>query len=420
MEIFIGSTPNSTKRDVAVAKRLVEDKKYSDNSIVELKRRFEDIFDSRKVFFFNRGRDSLYFFLKLLKLKNIDEVILQGFTCVSVVAPILWSNANPVYAEISSQDFCIDITKLKERITENTRVVIVQHTFGNIANIKEIASIIEEFNLQRDEQSHIYIVEDCAHLFLNSYEDTDIGKYSDALFFSFAQDKAISCTQGSALVINNESLKGRAMTEYRKLSKPKDADAQYNAKYILLWERIKSDYFRKIFPFFNITLGKVEILLFRFLGLIRKQASIESLKFDGISKLSNLQAKLLLEQLDQLEEFNNHRKKITRIYCDNLERRFRFYPRSNYSLLRYPILVKNPNVVRDALRQEGVITGRWYSTAVFPMEPSHYHLLKFVPERYSNVIKCCKYVLNLPTYIGVSEEDALRICDIVNRFAIAI
>ena len=66
------------------------------------------------------------------------------------------------------------------------RQIIVQHTFGNIANLKEIANLIKEFNIHRDSQSRIYLIEDCAHLFLDNYEKVDVGKYSDALFFSFA------------------------------------------------------------------------------------------------------------------------------------------------------------------------------------------------------------------------------------------
>lgn len=420
MEIFTGSTPNTTEGDLKLANELLKRNVNIDSSLVDLKKRFDDIFPNEKILFFNRGRDSLYFFLKLLNLKNIDEVVVQGFTCVSVVAPIVWSNAYPVYADISNTDFNIDVEKLKERITENTRVVIVQHTFGNIANLKEISDLIEEFNTHRDTQSRIYIIEDCAHLFLDSYEKTDVGKYSDALFFSFAQDKIISCTQGSALVIKDEKLKGIAMREYRKVDEVKESEAIYNARYIVLWERIKRDYFRKIVPFLNVTLGKLEILIFRFLGLIRRQASADSLKFDGIYKLSNVQARLLLEQLDKLNEFNAHREMITKIYCENLNKRLRFFPHDNYCLLRYPILIKNPNVVKNALRNEGVITGRWYSTAIFPMDPSKYKDIKFVSEKYPNVLNCCKYILNLPTHIAVSEEDALAICGIVNKIGTPI
>ena len=185
MEIFTGSTPNTTENDLKLANELLKGNVNICSSIADLKKFFEDIFPNRKVLFFNRGRDSLYFFLKLLKLKNIDEVVVQGFTCVSVIAPIVWSNAYPVYTDISIGDFNIDVEKLKEKITENTRVVIVQHTFGNIANLKEIANLIKEFNIHRDSQSRIYLIEDCAHLFLDNYEKVDVGKYSDALFFSF-------------------------------------------------------------------------------------------------------------------------------------------------------------------------------------------------------------------------------------------
>ena len=89
MEIFTGSTPNTTENDLRLANELLKGNVNIRSSIADLRKKFEDIFPNRKVLFFNRGRDSLYFFLKLLKLKNIDEVVVQGFTCVSVIAPIV-------------------------------------------------------------------------------------------------------------------------------------------------------------------------------------------------------------------------------------------------------------------------------------------------------------------------------------------
>ena len=91
----------------------------------------------------------------------------------------------------------------------------------------------------------------------------------------------------------NRKFESVAMMEYRKVDELNESKAMYNARYIVLWKRIKKDYFRKIIPFLDVTLGKLEILIFRFLGLIKKQALADFLKFDGIHKLSNLQARLL-------------------------------------------------------------------------------------------------------------------------------
>ncbi len=421
MAVFIGSIPNCTKEDVVLAKKILRRGSGSKESLSSVEKYFEEMFPNKYVYLFNRGRDSLYFFLKVLNLKSDDEVLLQAFTCVSAVAPVIWSNCNPVYIDISRDSFNMNINELEKSITEKCRVVIVQHTFGHISNTKKIRDMIDRINREREYENRIYMVEDCAHIFTLNYQNFDIGKYSDAIFFSFAQDKCISSTQGSLLVIKKLPAFTNSVEQYSLVKSQNRLSNLYNASYIVLWNLIKKEYFRTLIPFTNVTLGRALIVLFRNFGLIKKQAGDNSLKFDEMHKMGNVQAELLLEQMKKSEKLNEHRRKICEIYDNNLKNEFVFSARRNEEiLLRYPILVKNPNELKSRLKAVRVITGRWYASPIYPLNKKFYKDANLVSDRYSNTKFCCKYILNLPLNIEVDLGTAVKICNIINQYGESI
>jgi dTDP-4-amino-4,6-dideoxygalactose transaminase len=412
MPVFIGSIPNTQEDDVTLCKKILRNEIDSSNSFTELKRILGPDY-----LFFDKGRDSLYFFLKLLNLKEGDEVITQAFTCVAVVAPILWAGATPIYVDIERSSFNINLELLKEKITDKTKVIIIQHTFGNLVNMEIVRNMVDEVNKERSEERKIYIVEDCAHIFSRNLEQLHIGKYSDSYFFSFSQDKSISCTQGAAFFVKNQKLLESAKSTYLKLPPLSKKEAEYNARYIILWNLIKKYYFTTLIPFTNITIGRILIMLFRFFGLIKKQASSDTLEFKGIKRMSNIQASLLINQIFKSEKFNHRRKMIVEKYNEGLDKVFKFNSQNTF-LLRYPILLSNREQIRKELLKEKIIAGSWYSTPVFPLRDEiDLGKVKYLSKSCPNAEKVGKHVLNLPTGIEVNERDIAKIIEIVNTFA---
>ena len=58
-----------------------------------------------------------YTILKALDIKKNDEVILPSFTCVVVPNAILYIGAKPIYCDIMTKDFNIDVSKIEQLIT---------------------------------------------------------------------------------------------------------------------------------------------------------------------------------------------------------------------------------------------------------------------------------------------------------------
>jgi dTDP-4-amino-4,6-dideoxygalactose transaminase len=127
------------------------------------------------VFLFWKGRVALYSILKAIVVKLSDEIILPAFTCVVVVNPIIYLGTKPVYADINSRTFNIDIENIEKKITPRTKVILAQNTFGLSSDLAPIMEVARKYNL--------WVIEDCAHGFGGNYKGKKNGTIADAAFF---------------------------------------------------------------------------------------------------------------------------------------------------------------------------------------------------------------------------------------------
>lgn len=417
MSVFISSIPNAQEDDLLLAKKIANGELDISKERMVLEDLLSKVFKDSGIFLFNRGRDALYIALRALGVTPKDEVILQAFTCIAVPAPILWLGATPRYTDIDPKSFNIDLDKLQSNINEFTKAIIIQHTFGNIFDIKKVREIVDQVNKDRKEKEKIYIIEDCAHHSILS--NKDVLKYSDIALFSFAQDKSISSTQGGLVVVKNPNIAKVFSILYDAIPEQTEKEAKYNAEYISRWGEIKKEYFKSIVSFYErLTLGKVKIILYRFLGKIRKQASQDIGCKKDMRRYSNVQSSLLLNQLPKIKKFDEHRRIITKIYDETLNPDAIFENHTN-CLLRYPVLVSNPAEVLAALAKEKIIGGRWYSSVVFPLSEG-FDRVGYIKASCMKAELCSKYIINLPTNIEVTEEIAKDIARIVNKVGISI
>jgi dTDP-4-amino-4,6-dideoxygalactose transaminase len=405
--IFIGSTPNLEKDDLELTKELLNKGSKDKDVDLKLEKAFKEYLNTDNIYFTNTGRTAFFLILKTLGIQGGDEVITQSFSCMAASQPILWVGAKPVYADISKDSFNIDWEDIKKKITEKTKAIVVQHLFGEPLNIKRQ---IEELN--KDRKNKIFLIEDCAHALGADLDGNKVGSYGDFAYYSFSQDKGISCVQGGAVVCNNDEFKEILKDNYNKLSPIPDEEVKYLLRYRLAWNKIKSLYsipsIKSKFSF-----GKLLILIYRKLGIIKPQVDINKAMDIQTFQMSGAQKMLLLNQIQKIEKYNTHRKEIANIYNETLQSDLRYNKNSIY--LRYPILIENPEEVRVILRNNHVIVGNWYNHPIYPegvnMDEFGYKYDCPIAETKA------KYVLNLPTNIAVTREGAIKIANIVNKYA---
>ena len=80
---------------------------------------------------YDSARAAILHILKFLNLKNQDQVIISSFTCDAVTKAVINSGAKIVYVDIN-KDFTMNDKNVLDAINSNTKVLILQNTFGRL------------------------------------------------------------------------------------------------------------------------------------------------------------------------------------------------------------------------------------------------------------------------------------------------
>jgi dTDP-4-amino-4,6-dideoxygalactose transaminase len=94
----------------------------------------------------NSGFDALHMSLRAAGIGRGDEVIVPAHTFVATASAVFNVEATPVLVDVS-RDFNIDVEKIEEAITENSRAIIPVHLSGHMADMVRIMEIAEKNNL---------------------------------------------------------------------------------------------------------------------------------------------------------------------------------------------------------------------------------------------------------------------------------
>ena len=271
------------------------------------------------------GTDALILALKSLELKSSDEVIVPAMTYISTGLSVLTNNNKLVYADINNDTGLISIDDIIKKITKKTKVIIPVNLYGQKVDLKKLRSRIG---------SKIFIVEDSAqsHFAFSCFNCPNKDKkkccqkerndrYADISCFSFYPAKNIGAFGDAGLVsTNNQKL-------YKKL------------------------------------------LSLRNLGSIKKH----EYDYLGInSRLDTLQAVVLKQKLRSILKLNQSRRKIAKIYDNNLDKikeinLIKTKPGSTYHL--YVIKTKKRDSLQRYLKSKKIYCQIHYPYSLNKLKP---------------------------------------------------
>ncbi len=186
----------------------------------------------------NSGLSALHLSLIALSLKRGDEIIIPSYTCVALLYAIDYVGAKPVIIDIEENGFNIDQIQVKKNLSNKTKAIIVPHTFGFPARIKEI----KKFNIP--------VIEDCAQAIGGSYKGKPLGSYGDIGIFSFYASKMLAAGQGGMMVTNNKKCYETAH-DLINYSQRKDYKIRYNYQLTDLSASVGNAQFSKLNSFIS-------------------------------------------------------------------------------------------------------------------------------------------------------------------------
>lgn len=344
---------------------------------------------SGEVFFHYKGRVSLYALLKAMGVKAGDEVIIPAFTCVVVPNPIIYLGAKPVYVDIDPVTYNVDVEKIEAAITDKTRVIICQNTFGLSSNIEKIIDIAKRHDLMT--------IEDCTHGYGGTYKGKPNGVFCDASFFSAQWNKPFSSGVGGFALINNPALL-EPMKELEKEKLPVSFGQKFNLKLLYFVRR----YLLKPKTYFPL------VRLYRWMskhGLVLGSSSGTEITSvtepNGFFRdYSNVQAKEALKNLSTLDEMMLRRRRNAELYTAFLQENGLNYVLEslfeNHGFLKYPLLVKSRDEFLLKAEKASIPMGDWFNSPLHPVQQS-FAPWYFEPEKFPIAVESAKHMINLPT-----------------------
>ena len=144
------------------------------------------------------GTTALYVGLKALGVGKGDEVIVPDLTFVASPNSVEAVGAKPVLIDIELNSLNLDLKKIKQVITKQTKAIMPVNFNGRTTNYKILREIAAK--------NSIKLIEDAAHS-LGSYVDSKHqGTIGDLGVFSFSTPKIITTGQGGMIVTNNKKI----------------------------------------------------------------------------------------------------------------------------------------------------------------------------------------------------------------------
>ena len=302
------------------------------------------------------GTDALTIALKILNLPKDSEVIIPAMTYCSTAFAVINAGLKPVLVDISSFEPTISLERLKNKITNKTKVILPVHLYGSVVNINKIKKIIKN--------KKIFLIDDCAQAHGAYLNKKRVGSLTDISCFSLYPGKNLGAYGDAGIITTN------------------------NKKF---YEKIKN---------------------FRNLGSTIKFVHTQ-IGFN--SRLDTIQASILIEKLKLLDKYNKQRIKIANIYDKKITNKKLI--KLNYSrgsvYHQYVIMTNNRKRLINLFKKNNIQFGFHY-----PKSINQINSLKkyFKNQKYYNSESLAQKCFSLPIDPTLNKKETSKIIKVLNFF----
>jgi perosamine synthetase len=193
---FISISKVVNKNDFKLSEKLINE---NEENIVDLfEEKFANMIGNGFAKSYSAGRMGFYELMKVLKIGNGDEIIVNSGNCAVMINAILNKGARAVYSDVDINTFGSCPIEIEKKISSKTKMIVAQHSFGipcKIDRIKEIAN-----------KHGIFLLEDCALTLESKFKKIKVGNYGDAALFSFDHTKPLNGFSGGAIYTKDKLL----------------------------------------------------------------------------------------------------------------------------------------------------------------------------------------------------------------------
>jgi len=344
----VRSVPGEEKEIVAAFRR---GEAVKGPAISEFAERFAAYHDMDYAIVASYGRMAFYYILRALSLPAGSEIIFPALTFWAVPEIARQAGFKPVFVDVDPFTFNLDPTAIEAAITENTRVIVPTHLYGQPCELKEILRIAEKHNL--------IVVEDCAQAAGARYCGRLVGTFGAASFFSFQMLKGINTYGGGMALTNNSELAERVRDHAARepLPSTKDVAARFLKGY-----GARVGISPKVFTFWGYPIQALASI-FSDVDLSKyvweKLRPLDSFPRTYTQRYSNAQAVIGIRGLAKLDEYNARSRAHALRYANGLSdcrsiQTPRILPHVDHVYYQYCIYSSDPGGTSRRAMRRGV------------------------------------------------------------------
>tara|TARA_Y100001936_G_scaffold134592_1_gene131575 strand:- start:871 stop:2019 length:1149 start_codon:yes stop_codon:yes gene_type:complete len=351
---------NVTKSDINSVTNVI--KRGTDwacgQEINQLENKLSNYIGTKYCLVFNSGTSAGHAVLHALNIKH-KHVIVPSLSFIATANWPLMVGAKPQFCDIENETLGMDPSKLQQKITKNTKVIMPIHYAGLPCKINEIKKIAAE--------NHIPLIEDAAESIGASIKNKKVGTFGDASIFSFAANKVLTSGEGGAVVTNSKSL-------FEKLKLIRSHGRS-----------IKENYFASIQNPNYVSLG----FNWRMSSITAALALSQLNRLDSLIKMRQKNAKYLIKKLQKFKEITFHSTPEDYIHVYQL----------------FTIMLPNAkirNELSNFLTKKGIMSKVFF---VAIHQTNFYKKLKSNYGDLSTTENICDRMLSLPMYPDLKETE---------------
>ena len=306
---------------------------------------------TRHVVSVNSGTAALYAALLVAGIKQGDEVLLPSFTFVATANAVVAAGGRPIFVDIKKDDYTMDVSDLKDKVTKKSRIVIPVHLYGHPSDIDEISELTEKHSLD--------VIEDACQSLGSTYRKKQTGTFGTLGCFSMYASKVLTAGEGGAIATDSDEL-----AEKLKMIRNHGMVEGYDTRILGL----------------NLRLPELSAAV----------AKVQMQKLDKMLEIRKRNAELLSKLL-----LPSSKKYEVKIPQETVDKKFNWY--------LYTIALKDErDNIKNKLVQNNVGATVYYSPPVHKM-PFYAHTVS--ETKLPATEWCTEHVLSLPVHPHVAEAD---------------
>ena len=314
----------------------------------------------------SNGTAALHIAALAADFREGDEVIVSSITFAASSNCILYCGARPVFADIDPETYNIAPQSIERLITPRTKGIVAVDFTGQSVEHDAIGDICRRHGL--------LLIEDAAHAIGTKYAGRPVGSIADMTCFSFHPVKTVTSGEGGAVTTNDEAL-------YRRLVRLRTHGITRNRE-------------EMVHPTDALWYNEQVELGFNY-------------------RLTDIQAALLLSQLDKLTVFAARRREIVEKYNAAFSRMPELIvqkeiPESETVRHLYILRLNTEKLscdrrqFFDALRAENIYSQVHYLPVYWH---SYYEKLGYERGLCPHAEQYYQEVMSLPLYYALTDED---------------